>query len=168
MNSVDSEKHFSFKCNLHTNIMAKEIHTRASSCNKDNDDFDELSSITVIDNSNPIPIPFINEKKANTVLEKFFGDIKKHDDGTKSAKCLLCNKIVKQSTTSTFNYGRHVHRKHSKEMEQWKSEMESRKTDNSNKQPTIRQLFSTKRKSLVIKVLLRNVIYFSQWIIWYS
>ncbi|CAF1080218.1 unnamed protein product [Adineta ricciae] len=96
------------------------------------------SDITVIGND---PAAFDNDKSLNTVLEQFFKDLKTLDDGSKSARCILCSTIVKQSTTSTYNYGRHVHRKHKKEMELWKAEVVSRKVDDQKKQPTINQSF---------------------------
>ena len=78
---------------------------------------------------------------ASTILEQFFDEVKKDDADTKFAKCLLCRTIVKQSTTSTYNYGRHVQRKHKKEMDQWKIGLETKKLDTDKKQPTIRQSF---------------------------
>ena len=97
---------------------------------------DESSSIVLVTNDDS-QVKY-DDKQMNTVLEKFFRDVTTHADGTKSAKCALCKTIVKQSTTSTFNYGRHVQRKHQAAFESWRSNTERRKAE-SQKQPTIHQ-----------------------------
>jgi len=97
--------------------MSERTHNQSSLTEQD-DDYNEPSSPIVVDHDDTLPL-YNTEKMANNVLEQFFDEIKTHDDGTKSAKCLLCRTVVKQSTTSTYNYGRHVHRKHTKEMDKW-------------------------------------------------
>ncbi len=98
--------------------MPNELRDQSLLTNQDDDILDISSSIVVDDNNTLL---FYNaEKMANTVVEQFFDEMKTNDDGIKSAKCLLCRTIMKQSTTSTYNYGRHVQCKHSKEMDKWK------------------------------------------------
>ena len=118
--------------------MSKELSDQSVITVQD-DDFEDLSSV-VADNNDTISL-YNAEKTANTILDQFFDEIKSYDDGTKSAKCLLCRTIVKQSTTSTYNYGRHVQRKHTKEMDQWKIKLETKVSSTDKKQPTIRQSF---------------------------
>ena len=115
------------------------------------------SDITVVDNDS---VAFDNEKNLNFVLEKFFKDLKTHDDGSKSARCILCDTIVKQSTSSTYNYGRHVHRKHNKEMQLWKAELVSRKVDDQKKQPTINQSFGQRCKMFFIRLCTQMYVHF--------
>jgi hypothetical protein len=117
--------------------MSQELRNQSLLTEQD-DDIAEISSI-VVDSNNTMSL-YNSEKVANTILEQFFDEIKTYDDGTKSAKCLICRIIVKQSASSTYNYGRHVQRKHTKEMDKWKISLETKKADTSKKQPTIRQL----------------------------
>ncbi|CAF1246540.1 unnamed protein product, partial [Didymodactylos carnosus] len=100
----------------------------------------DISSSIVVYNNNTISL-YNAEKMASTIVEQFFDEIKTYDDGTKSAKCLIGRTIVKQSTTSTYNYGRHVQRKHTKEMDKCKIALETKKSDTSKKQPMIRRSF---------------------------
>ena len=121
--------------------------------NQQDDDILNISSPILIDEDD-IPIPLDNlEKIANTVLEQFFNEIRIEEDGTKFAKCLLCHTVVKQSTSSTFNYGRHVQRKHSQEMNKWKVALESKRSIIAKKQPSIRRSFeqSGKLSSIIIE-----------------
>jgi hypothetical protein len=127
--------------------MSKQVNGESPSLTEHDNELQELSSSVIVDNNHIMQLNN-TEKTVNTVLEKFFNDIKTNNDGTKSAKCLLCGIIVKQSSTSTYNYGRHVQRKHQKEMDQWKAEVECKKSDNVKKQPTIQQSFGQRSKSL--------------------
>lgn len=113
------------------------------SLSENDDDTNESSSPIIIDDNTTLP-SYNSEKMANTALQQFFYNIRTHDNGTKSAKCLLCHTIVKQSTTSTYNYGRHVERKHSTEMNKWKSRLQNNNLNSSRKQPTIQQSFAKK------------------------
>ncbi|CAF4847097.1 unnamed protein product, partial [Rotaria sp. Silwood2] len=119
--------------------MSSETNNQSLLAEQD-DSSNDSSSLIVVDHHDTLPMDN-TEKVANSVLEQFFDEIKMHDDGTKSAKCLICRTIVKQSTTSTYNYGRHVHRKHSKEMNEWKLRLENKKSNNTKKQPTIEKSF---------------------------
>jgi hypothetical protein len=73
--------------------MSKQVNDPSSLTEQD-DELYELSSSINVDNNHTIQLNN-TEKTANTVLEKFFDDVKTSNDGTKSAKCLLCNIIVK-------------------------------------------------------------------------
>ncbi|CAF4794943.1 unnamed protein product [Rotaria socialis] len=119
--------------------MSKTTNDQSSLAEQD-DDSNTSSSSVVIDASDILP-SYNHEKIANSVVEQFFYELKTHDDGTKSAKCLLCHSIVKQSTTSTYNYGRHVYRKHMKETNKWKLALDSKKSNKSTKQSTVQQSF---------------------------
>ena len=114
------------------------------SSNAADENVDDSSSIILVANNDSSLIN--DDKQGNTVLEKFFWEVTTHADGAKPAKCVICKAIVKQSTSSTYNHGRHVQRKHQKAFEAWKSEVESRKVDNA-KQPSIQQSFSQKSKA---------------------
>ncbi|CAF4068078.1 unnamed protein product, partial [Rotaria sordida] len=100
--------------------MSKQVNDTSSSLTEQDNELHGSSSSVTVDN-NPT--------------------IQTDSDGTKFAKCLLCNIIVKQSSNSTYNYGRHVQRKHKTEMDQWKAEVECKKSENVKKQPTIQESF---------------------------
>ncbi len=68
--------------------MSKELRDQSLLTEQD-DDIVDISSSIVADNNNTISL-YSAEKIANTVVEQFFDEIKTNDDGTKSAKCLLC------------------------------------------------------------------------------
>ena len=119
--------------------MANESNDQSFSIQQD-DDILDISSSTVIDDDILIPLHNL-EKIANTVLEQFFDEIRTDGDGTRFAKCLLCHTVVKQSTSSTFNYGRHIQRKHSQEMNKWKAALENKRSNMAKKQPSIRRSF---------------------------
>lgn len=123
--------------------MPHHTHDHLPSSSIDDDNVVDLSSVILGRNDDSLSKN--EDKEGNTVLEKFFHDVTAHADGTKSAKCVICKAIVKQSTSSTFNYGRHVQRKHQKAFEAWKSEVESRKAEKPN-QPTIQESFSQRSK----------------------
>ncbi|CAF3274319.1 unnamed protein product [Rotaria socialis] len=124
--------------------MSKTTNDQSSLAEQD-DDSNTSSSSVVIDASDILP-SYNHEKIANSVVEQFFYELKTHDDGTKSAKCLLCRSIVKQSTTSTYNYGRHVYRKHMKETNKWKLALDSKKSNKSTKQSTVQQSFGQRSR----------------------
>ncbi|CAF2164772.1 unnamed protein product [Rotaria magnacalcarata] len=128
--------------------MSKTTYDQSSLAEQD-DDSNTSSSSVVIDASDILP-SYNHEKIANSVVEQFFCELKTHDDGTKSAKCLLCHSIVKKSTTSTYNYGRYVYRKHKKETNKWKLALDTKKSNNSTKQSTVQQSFGQRRLSLSI------------------
>lgn len=119
--------------------MSNELKDQSSLSEQD-DNIVDISPSIVLDNDEST-LSYSAEKMANSVVEQFFGEIQTNDDDTKFAKCLLCRTIVKQSSTSTYNYGRHVQRKHAKEMDKWKGELETKKSNVEKKQPTIRQSF---------------------------
>lgn len=119
--------------------MANESNDQSFSTQQD-DDILDISSPILIDDDILIPLDNL-EKIANTILEQFFNEIRIDGDGTRVAKCLLCHTVVKQSTSSTFNYGRHIQRKHSQEMNKWKAALESRRSIIAKKQPSIRRSF---------------------------
>ena|ERR1700722_7236597 len=98
--------------------MSKEVCDLSSPSVEDNDDIARSSSIIVIDGDERMSLYDAN-KVANHVVQQFFDDIRTDDDGIKSAKCLLCCAIIKQSTESSFNYKRHVEHKHRSEMDRW-------------------------------------------------
>ena len=125
--------------------MSIQLNGQASSSTEQDDDFSESSPHVVVVNNDTVP-SYNVEKIANTVLEQFFDELKTYDDGTKSAKCLLCRTVVKQSTSSTYNYGRHIQRKHTKEMDQWRKGLENKGSDSGKKQPTIPQSFGQRGK----------------------
>ena len=108
--------------------------------------FDSSPALTIADENSATAISN-KGKLSETLTDQFFDEIQAHEDGTKSGKCLLCQTVVKQSTSSTFNYGRHIQRKHKKEMDEWKLALGNKKSDNAKKQPTLQQLFGQRSKS---------------------
>jgi hypothetical protein len=108
-----------------------------------NDDVARSSSIIVIDSDDRTPL-YDATKVANHVLQQFFDDVHTDEDGIKSAKCLLCRMIIKQSTESTFNNKRHVERKHRSEMDRWQTALEMKKKVEGKKQPKVQQSFVRK------------------------
>jgi hypothetical protein len=87
--------------------MSKEACDLPSLSAEHNDNVAYSSSIMVIDSDDRMPL-YDPTKVADHVLQQFFDDVRTGDDGMKSAKCLLCHMIIKQSTESIFNYKRHV------------------------------------------------------------
>ena len=125
--------------------MSNDLCNPSSTAPVQNDDHDESSSPVVVDSNDAISL-YNAEVVADTVLEQFFDELKTHDDGTKSAKCLVCRTVVKQSTSSTYNYGRHVERKHKTQMDQWKVTLHNKEKVKDKKQPTIQQSFGQRSK----------------------
>ena len=66
----------------------------------DDDDVPHPSSIIVID-SDDGKSSYDVTKVAHHVTQQFFGDVRT-EEGVKSARCLLCDMIIKQSAESTF------------------------------------------------------------------
>ncbi|CAF1676556.1 unnamed protein product [Rotaria magnacalcarata] len=124
--------------------MSKTTYDQSSLAEQD-DDSNTSSSSVVIDASDILP-SYNHEKIANSVVEQFFCELKTHDDGTKSAKCLLCHSIVKKSTTSTYNYRRYVYRKQKKGTNKWKLALDTKKSNNSTKQSTVQQSFGQRSR----------------------
>lgn len=83
-------------------------------------------------------------KTASHVLQQFFHAIETENNGIKSAKCLICRMIVKQSPDSTFNYKRHVERKHKVELDQWQAALQMKKRGEDKKQAKVRESFLRK------------------------
>lgn len=122
--------------------MSKEPSDLSSLPTEHDDEVPHPSSIVVIDSDDRTSLYDV-KKVAPHVLQQFFDDVRT-DDGVKSARCLLCDIIIKQSTESTFNYKRHVERKHKVEMDRWQAELEMKEKVKDKKQMKLQQSFVRK------------------------
>lgn len=115
---------------------------------KDDDD-DDLRSSPVIIIDNDRNSLYDANKVADHILQQFFNDVHTGNDGIKSAQCLLCRVVIKQSAESTFNYKRHIERRHTSQLDRWRAALIMKKKIGGNKQLTVRECFLRKRESLI-------------------
>ena len=95
-----------------------EDHADQPSASKHVNNSECSSSVIIIDRDDRLA-SYDASKAAKNVLRQFFHAVQTDGDGIKSVKCLLCRMVIKQSTDSTFNYERHIERKHKLEFDQW-------------------------------------------------
>jgi hypothetical protein len=107
------------------------------------DNIARSSSVIVLDSDDRTAY-YDASKTAKHVLQQFFHAVQSESDSIKSAKCLICRMVIKQSTESTFNYKRHIERKHKMEMDQWQIELEMKKQVELKKQVKVRESFVRK------------------------